>query len=442
MHHRCMRIGIAIVFVLFCPILFGQSTYEIKVVDAENGQPISNVSIQHVSGGKIYYTGSGGQITLNIPSQPPRVVIRHLAYHGKTVDLVAGKKNEIKLEPSSVQLPTATVSENLPDTVFGSTEYHVADFCFGPLGMYLLTYEKEQRWKKENQADLTLYKGCRLILLGLNGQEEANIKVPDDAIGFYEDFPGDIFLQFRKGIFAIESDKQNLELALVDPELFAQWIEPVIDTLGHLICFSDFKSSYPAFEYSVLDTRDTTMHHLRGIADKELMVQFRSEFKWLPTRAKLDAFKLERQTGIDKEIIAAYMTGFPESVYFESLYAPLFVRNDTVLIFDHYSEKLYFHQGVQTVDSLRLVHHKFRNGGLKWQKKLIKDELSGEIYALYSKGKDGYLMRIDLTTGEPCDRTKLHHPYPENIKVHGGEAFFIYRPFGSLQKRFLYKQML
>jgi len=437
-----MRIKISILYLLVCPVLLGQNTFDIKVVDAESGQPISNVSIQHVSGGKIFYTGVGGQITVTIPSQSSRVVIRHLAYKGQTVGLTAGKKNEIRLEPSSVQLPTAEVSDNLPDTVFGSAEYHVADFCFGPMGMYLLTYEKEQRWKKENQTDLTLYKGCRLILLGLSGQEEANIKVPDDAIGFYEDFPGDLFLQFRQGIFAIQWQNQNMGLSLVDPELFAEWIEPVIDTVGHFICFSDFQPTYPAFEYSVLDTRDTTMHHLRGIADKELMEQFRSEFKWLPTRAKLDAYKLERQTGMDKEIIAAYMTGFPESIYFESLYAPLFVRNDTVLIFDHYSEKLYFHQGIQTVDSLQLVHHKGRNNELKWEKKLIMDEVSGEVYALYSKGKDGFIMRVDLKSGEPCDRIKLHHPYPENIKVHGGEAFFIYRPFGSLQKRFLYKQML
>ena len=62
---------------------------------------------------------------------------------------------------------------------------------------------------------------------------------------------------------------------------------------------------------------------------------YRAEYKYVDGQEKLWAVRKEMATGIDKEIWigAKYFTC---SVYYKVPYAPLFVKEDTVLVFDHF----------------------------------------------------------------------------------------------------------
>ena len=53
-----------------------------------------------------------------------------------------------------------------------------------------------------------------------------------------------------------------------------------------------------------------------------------------------------------------------------------------------------------------------------------------------------YLKHINSRTGEVTTANKLFFPYAEKIKVKDGYAWYVYRPFESLQARFLYKEKL
>ena len=44
------------------------------------------------------------------------------------------------------------------------------------------------------------------------------------------------------------------------------------------------------------------------------------------------------------------------------------------------------------------------------------------------------------TTWETLGNFKMFHRYPENLVIKDGEVFYIYRPFESPQKKFLYSE--
>jgi hypothetical protein len=158
-------------------------------------------------------------------------------------------------------------------------------------------------------------------------------------------------------------------------------------------------------------------------------------------RTKLWAKNLENQTGIDAEIYvgAAYFT---QSLYYEPVYAPLFLVRDTIYIFDYPKDMLrVFLSDGTAVRTIPIFHHyQARQSG--FQRNLQQDRQTGKIYAVFEQEGHCYVGLIDLQTGMITQKVKLSFRYVEKVRVHNNEVYFIYRPFESTQKKFLYKQKL
>jgi hypothetical protein len=52
------------------------------------------------------------------------------------------------------------------------------------------------------------------------------------------------------------------------------------------------------------------------------------------------------------------------------------------------------------------------------------------------------LKRIDMKTGKIIGSFKLSNQYVEKIKIKGDYVYYIYRPFESLQEKFVYKELI
>ena len=172
-----------------------------------------------------------------------------------------------------------------------------------------------------------------------------------------------------------------------------------------------------------------------------MMELYRSEYKWVDVRTKLWARYKELETGVDKEVWvgAKYFT---HSLYYEPLYAPIFHRNDSILLFDYYKDHLFTYDlNGNKVDSVAMFHH-YKPKATGWSKNLVQDRVTGEIYAQFEKHGKSYLGRVDVRTGEIVERVQLEYKYVENIKVHNNFVYYIYREFESAQKKFLYKEKL
>jgi hypothetical protein len=182
---------------------------------------------------------------------------------------------------------------------------------------------------------------------------------------------------------------------------------------------------------------------IQHIEDELTMQLMRSEFKYLPPHEKMLAYQVELDTGVDKEIVAAYMSGFQYTQYFEEINAPLFLCNDTLHLFDHHHGILYrYTTDGSPIDRFNFQYHQSKRPE-KWGEKLILDEVEQKIYTTTStQGGSTFIKEIKLDSGDVIRNMKLSYSFATQVKVRNGLVYYIYRPFGSLQNRFLYSEYI
>ncbi len=442
-----LNLFLCLVFALGAVLAKAQQPAEITVslINASTQEAIPGAYLSILpSQTKGEISNSKGKCTFKVSTDELCLRISNIQFNDTTVcvsNIVKGEKRSItiKLTESQVNLPDAEVFAG-PDTVFGHDLYHVADYMLGRNQLYLLVYEHEKMLKKASEQKEDQYNGCRVIL-----QKEGKTKsvvTRSVCYGFYDQFPGQCILNTQEGKFWVLETEEDLVLQPIDPQEFKTNIAPIVDTLGSKIFASTFFENYPAFDYLHFSMTDTASQILVSIENEWMMEQFRSEYKWLSGRGKLEAFRTEQRTGIDKEVVGGFMSGFSETVYYEPLYAPLFASQDQVYIFDHYRDVLYrVDQNAVIQDSIPISYHKERESRF-WQEQIIFDPIQERCFAVYERLGNAYLKQINLETGALGEAIQLTYRYPERINVYNGEVYYLYRPFESPQKKFLYREVL
>jgi hypothetical protein len=318
-----------------------------------------------------------------------------------------------------------------PDTVIGNWRFYIEDFEFANDSEFvLLTFTKS-------------LKEAKLMLANSKQQILFSVDVPCEATELYKDYQGHINVLCKDSAFRVKIVPPTTVLLLALPyQDFCARILPCVDTIGRHILFSNYNRNYPAFSYFAYNPYDTTAFAIRDVIDKELLAQYNWEFDYLKPKDRLYARKMAAYTGIDPRIIAATMTGFPNSIYYTPLYAPMYVVHDTVCIFDHYSDSLYlYNRNLQAIGESKINYHHPKNWK-EWDRGILKDEVTGEVYARFESGGYYTLKKIDLKTGKILGEYKIENQFVKHLRIRNGEVYYIYKPFDSLQKKFLYKERI
>ncbi|MFT4678371.1 MAG: hypothetical protein ACI9RU_000164 [Litorivivens sp.] len=418
-----------------------------QLLDVETGQPLARAHAFNKSMGRVWTSDSEGWVTVEVnPLRNNEIEFSYLGYKSLTIkvqakDVLAFKSSKKVLLELDVFRTSAAVIDGKPDTVYGSKEYHVADFIFFKQGLLLLTYGNEAHFRKEAEQSMTIYDNCKLVWLSDWRGLLAELDVSDKASGFCGNHLGLPILETRRGKFVISESEGALVSEKISDLDFKEFVEPVVDTMNNVVYASTYNPDFPAFEYYSFDQRDSSYKTLRYIVDQPLMEMFRSEYKYLAPRAKLEAFRHELKTGIDKEIVGAYMTGFAHSMYYDPLYAPMFICTDSVLIFDHYSDQMLVYNSMnELIDSTQIQYHRQKKSG--WTQTLIQDDVLGSIHSVHENNGYYRLQEINKSDGTTLSSFRLTHRWPEHIQTHDGFAYYVYRPFSSSQKKFLYKERI
>jgi hypothetical protein len=323
------------------------------------------------------------------------------------------------------------IKPELPDTLFGTQEYSISDFAFDSNNqLVLLTY------------DHNLRRGSALRLLDKDQKVIDKYHITDQSIELQTDFRNNIHLITEEGVYLVWVENQQLYVYPEEREYYFKNVAPVIDTIAEKVYYSTYSEVYPAFDYWEYDVLDSSNKKVLYIEDTFIMPFYRAEFKYLDQRTKLELHKKQLETGIDKEIWAGALF-FTQTLYYDPIYAPLFkVEGDTLLIFDHYKDLMFkYHPQNGVEDSLAIsYHHNARKSG--WEQPLIQDEFTQQIYALFEINGHTYLREINHDTGQVIRSYKLHFKYVEGLQIRNGEVIYIYRPFESIQKKYLYKEVL
>ena len=441
-----MRLSLCTVFFAICGLLNSQVA-QFHCVDKKTGESIPNVQfslqllnlnasvgdsaikLQTDRNGKVTLTATINALILVSTNHPIYDDFRQGFRMKRTENDTL--KFEIVLKPSSLQNIKEVVikAPGIPDTIYGSDRLSVADFEIQKNGkLILLTYPKQ------------LKKGGEIILF--DGKEVlSTFPVNDVPEMLIRDFRGNTHVICQSDILTIVTTKNEVQIASIEKDYFFKYIAPIIDTNRTKMYLNNFNPVYPAFDYFTFDRIDSSYKKILHIEDDLMMELYKSEYKWMDVRTKLWAKNKEIETGISAEVWVG-ANYFTQSLYYEEAYAPMFHRNDSIFVFDYSKDRLLiFNVFGDLVDTLAVYHHyNPRKSG--WKKNVIQDKVTGAIYAVFELNGFSYLGLIDVNTGRIEKKVKLVYKYVDKIRVNNNFVYYIYRPFESLQRKFLYREQL
>ena len=440
MHRFTHRTVIFLLLIGLPSLAIAQRTVTImgKVTDKEFNKALDNSSVSFEGTDIGTATNSRGRYTLTYTHKKPlKLVISHIGYQDADLlidnSVLKGRDTvylNFQLEFDAVLMPIVNINGK-PDTIFGHEELSVEDFEFHNGNYLILTYEK------------TLKRGSELVYTDQNQKIKYRYPVPENrqALELYVDYQGEINLICKKAVYRIEIGDSKLALYPRDPKDFEFSVKPIVDTAEHMLYFTDYHPDYPALNYFGENIEEDTVALIRFVTDNHLMELYRSEYKYLPPKLKLEAVRMGMKYNIDKEVAAAIISGFANSMYYNPLYAPLFVVNDTVLVFDHYNDLIYrYDTDNHFIDSVDITYHKEKQKD--WEELIIVDEVSHNVYAVFTRSGYTYLKQIDTETGEVIKTFKFSYKYANRIHIKNDFVYYVYRPYGSLQKKFLYRELI
>jgi hypothetical protein len=431
--------------ILSINLLFSQNNQafiQLTILDKRTGEGVNNVQITFTNDKDSVITkishGKGSAAVYLNQNVTYQLSFTHPLYNAHILTKKVGRvevDDTINWIVEMTPLSSRTLNEvvvrppGVPDTVFQSEEISVADFEILQNGkIVLLTYPKQLK----KGSDLKLYDGQQIL---------SSFSIPDVAEELIRDFRGNAHVICQEHVFCVSLVNDTLNLATLPKDYFYNYVAPIVDTSTTKLFFSNFNELYPAFDYFAFDQLDSVYKKIAEIEDELMMELYRSEYKWVDVRTKLWAKYKELETGIDAEIWVG-ANYFTQSLYYKELYAPMFGKNDTFYVFDYYKDRmLSFDKNGEPIDSVAIYHH-YNPKYSGWAKKLLQDRQTGIIYALYEKDGFTYLGLMDLKTGEVSEKVKLAYKYVDKVRVHNNSVYYIYRPFESAQKKFLYKERL
>lgn len=426
---------------LFSGIALSNDTIIIygKVTDDSTHKVLQYVSVQVQNSTYNTTTDKNGYYRIAIPAKKHVSVIYKLLSYVTRVreielsDIKDSVNVSISLKQASTSIGVVSVyAKTKPDTLVGSPKYSIYDFDFYEDKYILLTAAKS-------------LKEAVLKLADENGRIITSYSVPKDggeAKEFYHDYMGYTNLVCENFIYRINMYHDRfvlIPLAVVDVNSF---IKPILDTVNGKIIYTDYWKDYPLFNYYSFNEKDSLRNKLISIEDKELMHAYNFEYYSLKPREKLEARRIAMDLKTDKRIIASLMSGFTKSMFYEPLFAPLYIVKDTISVFDHYKNLLFHinHEGVK-IDSISINYNHPKNWK-EWKNVMLKDDIENSIYAVYEKNGHKYIKEISLQNGKEKGKYTLQFHSADKLKIHDGYAYYIYRPFESTQEKFFYRELI
>lgn len=430
-----------LLFVLSFQFLHSQEEKNIitgKILESISGKGIEAVYVNISHSPYSTRTDQNGNFTLTAPKKAVyKIIVSHLAYQGLIKELKTKNSDTIHvtialLQKENVLTDVSVYATHKPETLVGKTNYSIFDFDFYDDKLLLLTSAGSLA---KAQIRLSNYEGKIISSFDLPKQA-------GEAKHFFHDYEGYTDVICKDSVFRLDVLNTELIVQAIRQKDFSTYIEHIADSANSNFYFHDNWTKYPLFNYYYLKNNDSLNHLLSTITNSDLMKLYNLEYYYLPSRMQLEARRIAQYYKTDKRIIAALMSGFTQSMFYEPLYAPIFILKDTICIFNHHNDFLYhYNYKNQLIDSVAISYHHPKNWR-EWKKQLFVDEVANKVYAFFSKDGHHYLKQINHQTGKETSTYKLKHHSAEKIKIKDGFVYYVYRPFNSTQERFLYREKI
>lgn len=429
---------------LFQPIwLHGQERLlELQVRDAMGDAelPLVHVSVEGMH--EIHVTDATGKARLSLPQERDALLqLSHVAFETRRIVVPAGTgRMVVRLERRAVELPAVDIARPAPELVYRHPVLHVADMMPGPEGLWVLVYERRRLLQSQADAGRRTLRDVRLVLLDDDLLEVAGGMVPGEARALHHDHAGRVYLEAVDKAYRLSYDaRQGIVMHSTSLHDLNEAVLPWTDSIPGMLLGSNRHPAWPAFDHFAYDPAADASQVICSIVDHHVMELFRSEYKYMSGADKVRAMNMERELGVDREIIAGFMTGFPQSLYFSVPYAPLFKVGDTLHVFDHVDGIIRSYKPNGTMLGAVVMRHQQERG---FRQRLLQDPVTARVYAWNELHGNAWLSEVDPRTGATRVVLRMGLRYPEEVKVYNGHAYYVNRAQGSTLVRSLFREPL
>ncbi|MFM7769581.1 MAG: hypothetical protein ACKO8Q_03405 [Bacteroidota bacterium] len=404
----------------------------VVVVEKNNKAPIPGALVEWKNHKRAAITDRNGKAF--IPINKSGYTIRSVGF--ETIETLVLSDTVFMVE-ALYSLPTVAIS-NKPDSIFGHKNYHIADFLFWDNKLTLLLYEHEKYFKKVSDSR-ELWEGAWIAQLNEKGKIIFSFYIGEPAERLHASPTGECYVLTENHVFQILCDGER-GLKEVNSSVFREQIMPICGYIDKCLVFQTFTKDYPEFEYYFLSPSSKEPTLIEHVADSITLELFKSQYKYLPGYKKKEALQTELDTGVPKEIVAGYMTGFQHDLYYHDPIAFIAQGMNHWRIFNFSQRRdIQFeitgesHVSILNSDLIELCR-KNKLMHVSWSE-------SGVYFIVQGRGGITYLYELE-NNGKLSKIKEIYWNYAKSFQINGNKIYYLYRPFESAQSWYLYSEKI
>jgi hypothetical protein len=388
-------------------------------------QAIEGVMITSIPGKEVVVSSQDGKYSIKISENDSVLMFSHLSFETKKVNL-SKKENQVinlQLNERFVELEGITISTKA-QTVFGTQKYWVHDYEFRENYIFLIAYKKD-------------LDESELLVLDSDQQLIKSILIPDVPSEFFRDCFGNIHIIGATTDLELSLNQQRDSVDILflkaPVEKFNQTLRPFTGKINDYFYLQSYGRQKLSTTYYCINSKEKKSKPFCSVSDEAREKMYQDEGRRYNKLLEIQDSGMG-SPGLEALIYSTPFTA--EQIYKYPVDVCMEVMRDSVYVFDFYNKKIeaYSYDG----NFSRKVPADY--GSYKtWKKILLKDEATNEVYTVFCQGGYYTLKRINMADGTLEGKWEIGFQYPKNIKVNNGYIYFIYRPFETLQTKYLYK---
>ncbi|MEO8760357.1 MAG: hypothetical protein ABI388_04385 [Bacteroidia bacterium] len=412
------------------------------VVDAKTKLPIENVYGSSDDGKLNIITNKEGKLIIVPASKTKSFSFYKIGYIKQTISLESlATLDSIFLVENPVSLQEIIITSRAFDTVVADKHFYINDYLILPNNDFIIlttkinikgfeiayykvdkgiTCKKKIIAEKNEFLVLDCFKNIHLVTDNFSRQI---LFKSDSTFDFLNKYPRTKF----DSTIALCALKTDTQLVL---KSFAASITKKMEYL-------DFKINSPFLTYTLQSKKNKTSlytifynKHLKEMIDNHIS----------DTRM-LQQYKQQIAQGGDhlesEQSIEADMAFFYSNIA-KPIYAPVFLKNDTIVLFD-FQEKtiVFFTQAGKEITKVKLDENDFSSFR---SFEILYDNEAKQFYFIHKVPGKTTLNRINIYSGKITRKVLLEKPFPKNIQVLNNKIYYLFREKDYDDTCYLYQQ--
>jgi hypothetical protein len=325
------------------------------------------------------------------------------------------KANDFYLTPSSGSI-SQIIPSNGTQVVYWKNFEHVSDYEFVADTLLVLTYLPDENFQRDKHVN------CMLSTLKY-GEIVNRQVVPSHSADIYQHPSGQLYLYGSEYKHKISLGEKQVTWTELDSKQIVSFLEHA--QYDNLLYSTEPTPVIPRVSHYIYDFDRDDKYLVRIVQDDEYFERAPDDFEMMNDAQLSLAEEVSNSSGVEIELLGPYIRNLYKYKSYSRPYSPAFIVNDTLLIFDHQNQWLYFHEldGV-AIDKVGIYYNNLMNEELV---SVIQDPVSQKLYTQHDKNGVQYIRLMDISTGSLGRPYKMKNPFPKKVKIDNGYIYYLYQ---------------